>query len=292
MEKSKIEDLEDYLNVNFPETLYHYTNLNGLQGIIQSSEIWFSNLYFLNDSSEYQLGLNLIIKQLETYKEGFSVLRSTKYFIEALEKAIIFLRDKQPPYILSLTANDNLLSQWRGYTNNGVGVNIGFKSSFFIDKKINIFKCIYEPEKQKAIVEKIVSDAIFMFISISDTQGIFKNSEEKELTIYDNAITIAGRHFMKRTSLFCSLIKDQSFYEEDEWRALMYNDEQPFFLNKSNYFKPYKKFIIEDLNSIIEELTIGPNSDKELCFLSIEMLLKKYQIETSKIKSSNIPYRN
>ena len=67
MKEGKTKRLEDYLNSNVPEILYHYTDLNGFKGIIDSAQIWFSNLYFLNDRSEYNLGFELLIKSLDNY---------------------------------------------------------------------------------------------------------------------------------------------------------------------------------------------------------------------------------
>lgn len=293
MEESTAERLENYLNSDFPETLYHYTDLNGFKGIIESSQIWFSNLYFLNDRSEYNLGFELIIKSLENYKAGFSILQSTAYFIDALENALLFLKDKQPPYVLSLTANHDLLSQWRGYTQNGVGVNLGLDTKCFKKDKIKIFKCIYDPEIQSKIVNEIVTDSIFRFIGYTSGQGLFKNTDYvDDLSIYDEAVTVAGTYFIDRTSLFCSLIKDINFSEEDEWRALLYNQDEPNFLCKSNYLKPFKMYNIKNINSIVNELWIGPNPEKELCRLSMEMLFNKHKIDKSKIRESNIPYRN
>jgi hypothetical protein len=143
------EELNEFLEGKLPTELFHYTNLNGLIGILDNSEIWLSNMYFLNDKNEFELGLRFVIEQLEAYKDGFSVLRSTKYFIDALEKAIDFIKYKDSPYILSMTTNNDLLSQWRGYTNNGIGVNIGFNNIFFEENKLKVYKCIYKVEKQK-----------------------------------------------------------------------------------------------------------------------------------------------
>jgi hypothetical protein len=293
MYKEPLEDLKDFIESDLPENLYHYTNLNGLQGILSNSEIWLSNLYFLNDKSEYELGLKIVVEQLENYKSGFSVLRSTKYFVESLEKAIEFIKEKESPYILSLTSNNDLLSQWRGYTENGVGVNIGFGKEFFQNNSLNIFKCIYDKEKQVKFISHIVTESIFMFVGVAHSQGIFEEEKETDLEDYNESVSIAGRYFIDRIILACSLIKDSNFKEEDEWRVLYFgNDKEVNFLNKGNYFKPYIKYDLKDLDESISEIFIGPNSEKELCFLSIELLLKKYSISSDKIKFSEIPYRN
>lgn len=287
------KELNEFLEGKLPNKLYHYTNLNGLIGILENSEIWLSNMYFLNDKNEFELGLRFVVEQLEVYKGGFSVLKPTKYFIEALEKAIDFIKEKDSPYILSMTTNNDLLSQWRGYTNNGVGVNIGFSNRFFEENKLKVYKCIYEVEKQKEIINHILTQSIFMFIGIADSQGIFKDSEEIELSKYDKAVSVAGQYFIDRTMFFCSLIKDKSFVEEDEWRLILFDEKSEInFLNKGNYFRPYKKIKIGNLNDSINEVMMGPNSEKELCHLSLKMLFNKYKIEIEKLNQSEIPYRN
>lgn len=287
------KELNEFLEGKIPNKLYHYTNLNGLIGILENSEIWLSNMYFLNDKNEFELGLRFVVEQLEAYKGGFSVLKPTKYFIEALEKAIDFIKEKDSPYILSMTTNNDLLSQWRGYTNNGVGVNIGFSNKFFEENKLKVYKCIYDDEKQKEIINHILTESIFMFIGIADSQGIFKDSEKIELSKYDKAVSVAGQYFIDRTMFFCSLIKDKSFIEEDEWRLLLFDEKSEInFLNKGNYFRPYKKIKIDNLNDSIDKVMIGPNSEKELCHLSLKMLFNKYKIEIEKLNQSKIPYRN
>ena len=35
-----------------PKELYHYTSPKALKGILKSNNLWFSNIYFLNDTSE------------------------------------------------------------------------------------------------------------------------------------------------------------------------------------------------------------------------------------------------
>ena len=52
--------LEDVFNEEPPDTLYHYTNLEGLMGIIQDKAIWATHTQYLNDTKEYTLALGLI----------------------------------------------------------------------------------------------------------------------------------------------------------------------------------------------------------------------------------------
>jgi len=52
--------------------VFHYTNQEGLLGIIEDKEIWASDAFFVNDSSELNHTLNLAQK-LSLKKEGLSL---------------------------------------------------------------------------------------------------------------------------------------------------------------------------------------------------------------------------
>lgn len=40
--------------------IYHYTDLNGLKGILSSNAFWATNFYFMNDAHELQHGVKCI----------------------------------------------------------------------------------------------------------------------------------------------------------------------------------------------------------------------------------------
>jgi hypothetical protein len=51
-------------DVNLPETLYHYTDINGLAGIWEKGHIWATSSAYLNDTSEVRLGLDIVRTRL------------------------------------------------------------------------------------------------------------------------------------------------------------------------------------------------------------------------------------
>ncbi|MEU6190491.1 hypothetical protein [Nocardia sp. NPDC047038] len=40
--------------------LYHYTDINGLKGILDSGEIWLTHMAYLNDSQEFEYGIGVM----------------------------------------------------------------------------------------------------------------------------------------------------------------------------------------------------------------------------------------
>ena len=47
--------------------LYHYTDVEGLKGIIERNELWASSAYFLNDSAEITYGYGLLKEVLDDW---------------------------------------------------------------------------------------------------------------------------------------------------------------------------------------------------------------------------------
>ncbi|MGA2673692.1 MAG: hypothetical protein ABSE99_10740 [Terracidiphilus sp.] len=50
------------------DLLYHYTDQRGLLGILGSQNIWATHIRYLNDSSEYKLGLDIVKREVSQIK--------------------------------------------------------------------------------------------------------------------------------------------------------------------------------------------------------------------------------
>ena len=119
-----------------PNELFHYSDFTGLNGVITNKEIWMGDLLFLNDEKEYQLGLDLFKNELDIQKKQYANT-SFGIFLNSLN-SIEELLKQSPPLSFSLTEESDLLSQWRGYTKNG----IGFRSSNLING-FQLLPCLY-----------------------------------------------------------------------------------------------------------------------------------------------------
>jgi hypothetical protein len=53
-------ELANLISKNPPQIVYHYTDINGLLGIIESDCIWATHVSRLNDSSEYLHGIKVV----------------------------------------------------------------------------------------------------------------------------------------------------------------------------------------------------------------------------------------
>lgn len=272
-----------------PEELFHYSDFNGLIGIIKNKQIWMGDIFFLNDEKEYQLGLELLKKQLEIQK-GIHISSPFGIFLNSLDSIELYLRER-PPLSFSLTEESDLLSQWRGYTKNGIGVSIGFRS-VSLKNKFQILPCLYSPEEQDAYVKHLFELALSKFNSTTEMGKYDKrNCQDPTRIPYWDAINEAGNDLVSWLNVACSIIKDPSFKEEKEWRIVNFDRSNLDFIAKESYLKPIKKVDIEP-RDIVTSIKIGPNPNKVFCKNSICALLNACSLDSLPVALSEIPYRN
>jgi Protein of unknown function (DUF2971) len=151
--------------------LYHYTNLDGLQGILNKRMLWSSHTGSFNDPAELQYGKDLIVSEL-TQKKNVVTHREIQTLLEELISLIkIYDTVFYHNYVTCFCESGNLLSQWRGYADSGGGYSIGLEfspeTSFY--HQINNFqnssymilrKVEYELEKQKEWISSYIAALI------------------------------------------------------------------------------------------------------------------------------------
>ena len=113
------------------ETLYHYTDVRGLKGILEAGQIWFTDYRHLNDPSELTHGIDMardVAHHIATGADG-RVRLFLDYFLD------LFRHDNFAPtlefFIACFSRARDDLGQWRAYADNGRGVAIGLSPSLF-----------------------------------------------------------------------------------------------------------------------------------------------------------------
>jgi hypothetical protein len=122
------------------------------------------------------------------------------------------------PYVACFTAQGNLLSQWRGYTPPARGVSLGFDPATLCaaaesqKPAFMMGKCIYDRNKKLDVVVEVISQVF----------ELAKAKGEKGATIW------SFYHVFDEIKLdlmrVMALLKDDSFREEEEWRAVCAKD--------------------------------------------------------------------
>ena len=115
-----------------PQTLYHYCNAEGLKGIVENKCLWMSNVACMNDYMEHNWLLELAREclRLRMRRSVLNLLDSPDQFYEELE-TLVFSQPTSTPYVVSFSAGGDILSQWRAYSDDGLGFAVGFDPRLF-----------------------------------------------------------------------------------------------------------------------------------------------------------------
>ena len=102
------------------EIWYHYCSTESFMSIIKNKTLRFCDLRHVNDITELTHGENILNELLENI------------VVSSEQQAIIctvlnFYRDRTILLSMSFSKNEDQLSQWRGYADDGKGFCVGFR---------------------------------------------------------------------------------------------------------------------------------------------------------------------
>jgi hypothetical protein len=273
-------------------TLYHYTSVEGLIGIVESKSLWASGIHYLNDTAEYRHAASIVrdfvtrelTSNLDHPWKGLygMILRGESIYTEEMV------------FVGSLSEASDKLSQWRGYCPTGGGFCIGF-SPELIEKQartqdFHLLKCQYDLDQQTAICAELISDGCRA--AMDAEAGV---PEGKKATY--NTVGL-WHHFVEPLMQIAPALKNPSFEEEREWRLVRgpfdRPDPQVHFRAGKYAVIPYREFVLAGTDSPlqVEEVVIGPNPDPEHAQKSVEYLFQARNVVCEKIANYSGTLRN
>jgi len=291
----KIGALTQSLFADTPKgSLYHYTTLTGLLGIVGSRTLWASDIRYMNDSAELKHAADLIrLEVQERITRGRGKADLLGQFMDWITHRIT---DGHLLFASSFRSEGNLLSQWRGYSSHGKGVSLGFSSEYILRcaerQKFQIGKCIYEPALQRKLISRVV-DAVEAHVenSVGET-----TPRQRISAIYHEIFT----HIEVDLLRISAILKHPSFREEKEWRIVSpviidCVDSRVLFREANAMLVPYVEFDLrydEGCPLMLDHLYLGPTSNINISMNSLKMFLAQNSIVPSRgIDYCQIPYR-
>jgi Protein of unknown function (DUF2971). len=263
--------------------LYHYTNMQGLLGIIGGKSLWATDILYQNDSSEFDIGKKMFLDQIGQIFPKF-LPNFNNAVLSNIEEMLLYYETHI--FTISFSEEKNSLNQYRSYSKDLSGVSIGFDVNKILenkDKRLNcgLFKCRYTDEDQKTFIEIVLGEFLF---------GISNNYVLDTLSM---AILVG------KIITYAPIIKHSSFIEEKEWRLIIVNEEPISNFYKfrpgESYIIPYLEIPIEPEN-IIKEIYLGPTPNEKLALKSLKEYCSKNNIlakdTNNKINYCEIPYRS
>ena len=210
----------------------------------------------MNDYAEIIWFLDLIEKYANE-KGCYRRIVQKWGLIEDIMKRI--MQEIEFPYILCLSKENDVLSQWRSYADDGKGVAIGIN----VDVLLNYSKSlvgrdiIYETEKQMDLINQ---ERINNCLNEIEAE-IFNNDEQ---VLYGKVKKLVS--FLLNNAMLC---KNPAFKEENEYRiaCLLPNNQRNNEISEIKYrtnngcILPYREINFKRIRrNLIENITIGPKS--------------------------------
>lgn len=273
--KEKIEQLEDensQLRAQLsrshkkePQVLYHYCSAEAFTSIVQSGEhgtIRASAMNLSNDSMEGRLAIQELMRRWKT--EGVSnaeLLELQKHWDGFIDNAVALA--------FCLSAEGDLLSQWRAYADDGRGVSIGFARSYFQsefndDGKPRLHQVSYldrkSPQPMLDRLHSLIKEKVVRTPEFADFPGL--------------------PHLIYR---YCNgdlfALKGEAFREEQEWRLLLVHPVHMVreYRHAKDRIIPFRSYPLAHSASRppIVEVVLGPKHTTPIPFVRA-MLNKRF----------------
>jgi hypothetical protein len=269
------------------QTLYHYTSLQSLMGMIETNNLWMSKGNFLNDSSELVYFSNVlkgvisnmkVEQETELWRLFIRELKlSMNRFLKKIEESDMEV------YIFSMSHTQDSLALWYNYAK-GEGYNLGFYAEDLL-KKTSAF-----PEESNVLHGLVVYDR-------HEQEQVLMNFLEKTFNLVaqyeaEEVKKALPGHFLSVMTTCAIFFKDPAFKSEEEYRIAYMNtggsiSPQARFRAQNGVIIPYIAVDFEE-RLPLTHITIGPKNNIDIAKRGIEHYLnsKGYNMKEISVSKS------
>lgn len=265
--------------------LYHYTDLDGLRGILKTRSFWCGHHSTFNDPMEIQYGKKLISDLISERKEDEENPNIKEFYKSASLYVNAFGLSIHHAFISCFCEDGDLLSQWREYSDNGGGYCLGleFSNQTMIetktdnipsDNKIKLRKVIYKREEQEELINNLLD------LALNGLREVFNKipAEQHNYT----ASSIGGEVSNLLIDLMLAF-KHEAFDSEQEWRLVIvfrdnFEAEDLKFRESQTRIIPYRECFVynrngDDLIFPINKVRYGPSADQSQVKSTLQLYL-------------------
>lgn len=261
------------------ETLYHYTSVDSLMGMVESNRLWMSKGTFLNDSSELVYILDVVRSVSRTIGEEQAGSRLWQLCRQELDQAMDQFIQKINEsnfdvYFFSLAYTQDSLALWYNYAN-GDGYNIGFSAKQLLK---NIGNPAATPHMLSGFVAYDRKRQEEFLIHL-----LKKTFRQIEGTAIEEVERVLPEYFFEVIATCAIFFKEPAFKSEEEYRLACFprkGEEEVQFRARNGVIIPY--IAMEYQGKLpISHVTIGPKNNIDIAKSGIENYLKSkgYDLE-------------
>jgi hypothetical protein len=283
-----------------PKVLYHYTSIDSFKNVVREGRIRATRYDQMNDTSEITLGAERLLEAVTAHEVNDDLREYKKFLIQAIDD---YRQNTLEVYVLSFSAVEDSLEQWRAYAKNG-GVAIGFdfekvQKGFLVDitRRVGgqevanpmrpdcdnrLTPCEYTDKNGQLDLQAIVRERFFREKSLP---AIFRAAKS-------NAVALAFLAPCLGLAVYQTIccVKHGAYRLEEEWRSVNWGPDStdyPVRLSETNRMYIEMKF---DPKEFIKEVWVSPHGDKIGCERAAAYLRQEHEL-SFEIKRSRIPFR-
>lgn len=200
-----------FTDLNQP--LYHFTDVAGLKGILQTRSLWASLAMALEDTSEikYALGRAKGILQRREVDGDSSVLNEIVPLLVPGNSRIIDTLGMKT-YLVSLRANVDESAHWEKYGRAGKGFAIAFALKPLVIPGVFPLPVLYDPVAQDKLLRDFIESNTKLFDELRH-----KCPHENLWGLRQRAIQFTAMGLWT----LAPLVKDSLYSREEEWRLIV-----------------------------------------------------------------------
>lgn len=250
------------------EILWHYTSLSGFVGIMESRELWASDVRFLNDFGEVRDARNALSDSCELLEERFSGSR----LIKSATQVAMDVSDREfTVFAACFSRRGDDLSQWRGYSKSQVGISMGFKRGALVGhNKLKLCPVLYGDETADAF------------------ERVFDTYLNRHAAICDTDPDSWRRGLARELMGICARSKAEAWREEQEERLVAFTHG----LTKRPKYRIGESHLIAHLSLTLDTLlpgslssvVVGPHPDNYITQQTVTEFLSRMFSTSSRIR--------
>ncbi len=276
--------------------LWHYTNGAALISILNSNEIYSTQISCLNDSTELKYGSRLFHTALndlrtETGNDELSkklLDGATRHFEENLGYSPASFH-----FVSCFSEEKDDLSQWRAYGGGENGYAIGFLAADLCGiPNSMLVRVNYDSELHQALAKKAAMEMV----------RFFKEAVQK---YRPTDLVQFGQDFLeaweKQIVMIAPMVKDPGFFKEKEYRiakgytasdleSLQFK-QRVTMMSRHLPLQPQGWVRSEPYRLPISEIMVGPCRHPEISRTSVGTLLQQKRYPPDRLSISKIPFQ-
>jgi hypothetical protein len=285
-----------------PPLIYHYTDDGGLRGILESGQLWLSDIFNLNDPSELNHGVSVAMNVLNGLVANHAP--KSKAFAKWLTS---FAEQKGVQgsahfFVCSFSSYGEDLGQWRAYADNGRGYALGFdalalENGFTTGEKLipnaNLYAATFPisyKDTELADIHGQIIEKMLGLISLPYERDLHSSA----IASYSMDLSASLMQHIMHAALF---FKHKAYDNEKEYRFLeTYSVARPPLEMKLRS-RPYSLIRYKEFDwrrvasSALKQIVVGPAADHKKASQFSRDCLRLFHPESVPITCSAIPYR-